>query len=166
MLAQRPDSTMTEIADACDLGRATLYRHFSSREELVAAIQEQALDAAADALTAADLERGPAPEALRRGIAALVGVGDRYRLLAHHAALDPSLLQRRPAVVSGLLDLVARGRTNGEFRTDQPAAWIVASLASLLVLALREMAADRVEPDEAAARVAETLLGGIAADRG
>jgi AcrR family transcriptional regulator len=163
VLAERPDASMSELAEACSLGRATLYRHFATREELVEAIQQDALEAGAEALAAAELEHGSATEALRRAITALVGVGDRYRLLARQAAVDPALLQRQPAVAGRLLAIVRRGQKTGELRADLPASWILPALASLLVLARREMADERVTHEEAAGRVAATLLEGITA---
>lgn len=163
VLADRPDASMAEIAAACSLGRATLYRHFASRDELVAAIQQQAVQAGAEALEAARLDEGDATKALRRAVFALVGVGDRYRLLAGQAAVDPRMLERQPAVAGRLLELVRRGQRAGELRGDLPPTWILPVLAGLLVLALRSMADERVTREQAAERVASTLLGGIAA---
>lgn len=163
VLAERPGASMAEIAEACSLGRATLYRHFANRDELVAAIQQQAVQAGAEALEAARLNEDEAPQALRRAIAALVGVGDRYRLLAGQAAVDPGMLERQPEVANRLLALVRRGQRAGELRGDLPPTWILPVLASLLVLALRSMADERVTAENAAERVASTLLDGIAA---
>ncbi len=165
VLAERPGASMGEIAAASGMARATLYRHFANRDELVRAIQMQAADAGAAALAGADLERGSPTEALRRAIDALVGVGDRYRLLARESALDPAVLQSQPAVAGRLLTLLERGRREGELRGDLPPEWIVAALAGQLVLALREMAAERLTREQAAERVAATLIEGIAAAR-
>jgi AcrR family transcriptional regulator len=162
VLVERPGASMSEIADACGLVRATLYRHFATREDLVAAIQAEAVAAGVEALVAARLEEGGALESLRRAVAALVGVGDRYRLLAREAAVDPRVLQGQPAVAGQLLAVVQRGQGAGEIRSDLPPSWILATLASLLVLALREMADERVTPEQAAERVTSTLIDGLA----
>lgn len=165
VLADRPGASMGEIAAASGMGRATLYRHFADRADLVRAIQAQALAAGERALEGAELEAGSPLSAVRRAIAALVGVGDRYRLLAAEAALDPAVLQRQPAVAGRLLALVRRGQRAGELRDDLPAEWIVASLAGQLVLALREMGASRLTDEQAAERVATTLIEGVASRR-
>jgi AcrR family transcriptional regulator len=153
---------MNEIAEAGGLARATLYRHFESRDDLVHAIQAQAVAAGAEALAAVDLDEGSAARALRRAIRALVGVGDRYRVLARETAVNPSALQRQPDVAGELLRLVERGQRDGELRDDLPPSWILPALASLLVLALRAMADERVSADQAAEHVASTLLDGVA----
>lgn len=161
VLADRPGASMAEIARAGGLARATLYRHFASRDELVRAIQAQAVAAGTEALDVARLEQGSAVAAIRRAITALIGVGDRYRLLAGEAAVDPSALERRPEIVRDLLAVVERGQRSGELRSDLPAPWVLSTLAGLLVQALREMANASVTADEAAERVASTLLDGV-----
>lgn len=163
VLADRPGASMAEIATACGMARATLYRHFADRNDLVTAIQIQATDAGAAALADADLDSGGATDALLRAVRALVGVGDRYRLLASEAALSPEVLERRPAVAGRLFTVVERGQRDGEFRTDMPPHWIVAALAAQLVLALREMAAGNLTQQQAAERVTSMLIDGVAA---
>lgn len=165
VLADRPGASMTEIAEASGLGRATLYRHFRSRADLVRAIQRHALDAAGAAVDACDLGEHPAPVALEKAIAALVGVGDRYRVLGREASLDPSLLERQFTVARPLLETIRRGRRAGELRADLPAAWMLASMANLLVLALREISAGRLGAGDAVHIVTTTLLDGIAVER-
>ncbi|MCZ7590156.1 MAG: TetR/AcrR family transcriptional regulator [Gaiella sp.] len=163
VLADRPGASMAEIAEASGLGRATLYRHFRSRGDLVRAIQRQALEAASDAIAACCLDAHPAPHALRRAVEALVGVGDRYRVLGREASLDPLMLERQQSVAHPLLETIRRGQRRGELRGDVSAAWVLASMGSLLVLALREIGAGRLAPDDAAAVVTATLLEGVAA---
>lgn len=162
VLAEQPSASMGEIARACGLSRATLYRHFTSRQELVEEIQGQALEAGAEALEAAALDQGDPLEALRRAIAALVGVGDRYRLLAQQPSVDPRVLQRQAAVAGRLLALVQRGQRQGAIRDDVDASWVVGALAGLLVLALRQMADAQVSHVQAAELVSTTLLEGLA----
>lgn len=165
VLADQPGASMAEIADASGLGRATLYRHFRTRAELVHAIQRSALDAAGEAIAACRLEEHSAPGALERAVEALVRVGDRYRVLGREISLDPRMLEQQQSVARPLLKAVRHGQEKGELRPDLPAPWVLASMGSLLVLALREIAAGRLTPDDAAAIVATTLLDGVAADR-
>lgn len=166
VLAEQPAASMAEIAEASGLGRATLYRHFRTRADLVRAIQRQALDSASEAIAACGLAAHPAPHALRCAVEALVGVGDRYRMLGREVSLDPRLLERQQSVARPLLETIRRGQRRGELRRDVPAAWVLASMGSLLVLALREIGAGRLTPEAAAAAVAATLLEGVAARSG
>lgn len=163
VLAERPGASMAEIAEASELGRATLYRHFRTRADLVHAIQRLALADAGEAIAACSLEQHSAPVALQRAVAALVGVGDRYRVLGRELSLDPRLLEQQQSVARPLLQTVRRGQAKGELRNDLPAPWILASMGNLLVLALREIGAGRLDADTAATIVTTTLLNGIGA---
>jgi AcrR family transcriptional regulator len=165
VLADRPGASMDEIAEATGLGRATLYRHFRTRADLVHAIQRSALAAAGEAIATCGLEQHSAPTALRCAVEALVGVGDRYRVLGREISLDPRLLEQQQNVARPLLEAIRRGQTNGELRRDLPAPWVLASMGNLLVLALREIGAGRLDAATAAEIVAATLLEGITAER-
>ena len=48
--------TMGDVADAVAIGPSALYRHFPSKQDLLAAAVKQALDTLADALTVAENE--------------------------------------------------------------------------------------------------------------
>lgn len=162
VLAERPGASMVEIAEASGLGRATLYRHFRTRTELVDAIQQQALETASAAVAACRLCDVPPLRGLECAVRALVGVGDRYRILANEASLDPGMLEHQQAVAQPLLAAIRRGQQTGALRADLPAPWVLASMANLLTLALREIGAGRIPPDQAASMVVVTLLGGVA----
>lgn len=72
---------MQDIAEASGVARATLYRHFAGRDELLRAIYIGGLHNAGTAIDAAEPERGNAPDALRRVIDGLMVVIDRYRIV-------------------------------------------------------------------------------------
>lgn len=162
-LAQRTQATVQEIAAAAGLGRATVYRHFPTREELLDALRERALDEAERALAGARLDAGSAPEALERAVAALLGVGRRYRSLVSQIALHPELLVGRPGLALPLGAVIVRGRQAGELDAGLSPPFVIGALAGLLVAAVRELAEGRLEPEDAATTVTQTLLRGITA---
>lgn len=77
MLAEDPAVGMAEIAQAAGIGRATLYRHFVNREELIAAIDRRAWEETERAIAASCLGQGSATHALQRLVAGLLEIGDR-----------------------------------------------------------------------------------------
>ena len=66
-----------------------VYRHFPTREALVEAIREQAVEDAEQALAACRLDEGSATDALRRLCAAWLEVAERYALAEPQAARPP-----------------------------------------------------------------------------
>jgi TetR/AcrR family transcriptional regulator, mexCD-oprJ operon repressor len=53
--------------------------------------------------------------------------------------------------------LIARGQVQGEFRTDLPRSWLVATFYSLMHSAAEEVDAGRLDPDQAAGVLTATL---------
>ena len=75
------ETTIDDIARAAGVARRTLYGHFASREELVTALGDDAVESLRQAFVA---ERNPAEAsdlALARYITAVWGIGDRFRML-------------------------------------------------------------------------------------
>ncbi len=164
VLAVDPTASLAEVAARAGLGRATVYRHFESREALRTAIREEALLRARAALAEADVEAGPLREGLRRAAAVLVPLGMRFRiLLAEGADTDAGFLAARDEVLAPLRRLVARGAEQGELAAGVDPAWAGLVLAGLLVDAVRAAAAGLVAVDDAADLVCATLLDGLGA---
>ena len=146
--SRRPETSMSEIAVAAGVGRVTLYAHFPSREALIEAVTERVLGEASASLDAADLERGPASDALGRLIRT------SWSVLAHHGgivaaegALAPSTLRHHHGDVLARMDrLIARGQAEGVFRTDLPRDWLVDVCYSLFHAAARAVGEGRQDP--------------------
>src|SRR5438034_5514013 len=81
-LASDPNAGMDALAAAAGVGRATLYRRFPTRSDLLAALRERARSDALIALKVARPDEGTAAEALERIVAALLPVADHYAVLA------------------------------------------------------------------------------------
>jgi AcrR family transcriptional regulator len=158
LLAVNPRASMAEIAEASGLVRATLYRHFPTREELLQAIYSTALEDALSAILAAEPERGNATDAIARVVDALLVVGDRYQILNAERRDYPELREQEESVGAPLLALVERGQRDGEIRDDMPLRWLVAGLASLLTEALRAVARGDISRAEAGSLATRTFL--------
>jgi AcrR family transcriptional regulator len=151
LLAENPGAGMNEVAAAAGLGRATLYRHFPTREALVDAIREQALEDAEQALAACRLDEGSAADALRRLCAAWLEVAERYGLP------EPRRAPRRHAVLSEpLIALLKRGQAAGEFSSELSPQWMARVFGALVLAGARD---GTESPDT----VYRTLLRGVQA---
>lgn len=151
LLAARPAASMQEVADASGLGRATVYRHFPTREDLVAALLGRVGDEVAQLIAAALAEPGPAPAVLRRLATDAVALGRRWRFLQ---ALGPEADAELDAPAARFAAWVAGAQGRGELRAGVDPAWIGAVTRAVL-----EAAVDAGGDPRAAGREAgETLV--------
>lgn len=153
-LAVDPDASLGEIARLAGLTRATLYRHFGSRETLVGALREDALACAHDVIAGARIDEGSPTEALRRVVDGILSFGGRFRpLLMEGAARDPEFLRKREGAFAPVAAIIERGQTAGVIRTDVSSRWVITALMALLAAAVR------AEPEMFHTERLETVLG-------
>jgi AcrR family transcriptional regulator len=163
--AEDPQATMTDIARAAGVGRVTLYAHFPSREQLVAAVLDRAVAEAEAAFAAVPSDETPAGQAMTALIRSSWQVLDRHRALfqAAHASLDHrQLRQHHDPAMAHFDHLIARGQDEGAFRTDLPRTWLVTVVFSLLHAAAEDVTARRMRQTDAADILEATLLAALA----
>lgn len=166
VLAVEPSASLSEVATRAGLGRATLYRHFPSREDLRAAIREEALTRASAALEEARLEECSVREGVRRAAAALLPLGMRFRiLLAEGADTDPGFLAAREQALRPLSNLVLRGVADGELDPGGDPTWAALVLASLLTSAVRAASLGSTTVEDAPDLVCTAFFDGFGRGR-
>ncbi|WP_371582101.1 TetR/AcrR family transcriptional regulator [Streptomyces sp. NBC_01314] len=152
-LAENPGASMTEIASASGIGRATMYRWFATREQLVEAIHAHVV-AEVDELMARRLrESGPALDVLLRLSGDIMAFGDRYRFLI--ASSD-----RRQNLTNTVefKKYVADRQQAGELRGDLSPEWLVAAYGGLVVAALDQLDEQRLGSAAAGDELARTIV--------
>jgi AcrR family transcriptional regulator len=108
------------ITEGAGLGAGTLYRHFPTREDLLAALSERSYRVALEhAVEAAESEL-PTPEALRRFLERTIERRDELALPLHGGpvTLDDGTVELRARISAELDRVLARGREAGEIRAD------------------------------------------------
>ncbi|WP_169515672.1 TetR/AcrR family transcriptional regulator [Glaciibacter superstes] len=159
-LAENPEASMADVAAAAGLTRATLYRHFGSREKLLGALRADALASAREAIAGSGLEEGSAIDSLHRVISAITALGDRFwPLLANGAEQDPSFVRDRAEAFSAVHSVILRGQDDGLIRPELSPQWLVAALTALLAASVRSNGGARNK--EAAAEVFDLLAFGV-----
>jgi len=154
---------MQEIADVAGVGRTTLHRHFPGRRDLMRAITLDALEECEAAIGAARMGEGTAAEVVARLAGGLVPIGERFHFLLYEAELeeDPEIQAADARVTGPVGELVERGRREGTFRPDVPAAWILDAFEALVYAAWEGVHKGRLAPLDAPRLVTGTLLSGL-----
>jgi AcrR family transcriptional regulator len=156
LLAKGASLNMRAVAAEAGVSRPTLYAHYKTLGEVVEAAVARVVGASLAAIEAAEPAAGPANEALERMVAASWAQLARFDALARGARehLPPGGVSRTHApLVKPLHDLVERGRSDGTFRSDVPADWLVT-----MYFAIVHGADDHVHAHRVARRRALELL--------
>lgn len=157
-LAEHGAATMSDIAQAAGVGRATLYRHFTTRDALLQAMADTAVDDLGDRLAEAGLGQAPVREAVARACRAFIATGGKYIALTRtgHKPTDAEAVEQR--VLTPLRALIERGVTEGALRSDIAPESMLAVLSAVVETGL-ELAA-RIGAEQAAATITTLFLDG------
>ena len=157
---------MAAIADAAGLSRATVYRHFPSRDSLEEAIRAEALASARAVLNDVDTE-GPASAALEHAVRGLVRLGPRFGvLLRDGSSPGEEFLRQRDEALRPLREIVRRARELGAIDHEVSEAWAYQALTALLMAAARASATTGGTADAAADAVCRTYFRGLGSGPG
>ncbi|MFE9562192.1 TetR/AcrR family transcriptional regulator [Streptomyces sp. NPDC006487] len=165
-----PQASMAAVARAAGVSRVTLYSHFATREALLDAALDRAVDEAAATLEALEGEGGGAEMGAEEALGLLVR--SSWRILDRHsavfaavsAALPPERLrERHDRILAPVRRLIGRGRESGELRADLSADWLVTVVYSLVHAAAAEVQAGRMAPDDAPEILTATVLAAVTA---
>jgi TetR/AcrR family transcriptional repressor of mexCD-oprJ operon len=147
LLARHSPVSISAVATESGVSRVTVYAHFKTREDLLEAVVERAVNSATLALEAAEPDSGPPEEALVRLIEVSWRELERHQSTARAASEQLSVeVQRRThaAARRQLRRLVDRGRRSGAFRRDVSSDWLVTGCVALMHAAVDEVRAGRM----------------------
>jgi AcrR family transcriptional regulator len=124
-------ASMSDVAAAAGVARATVYRYFPNRQALLDELTQAAVTDADARLAAARIDEVAPEEGVARAVRALVDVGDAFVLLARErAGSDPERFER--SLAQPLRHLLQRGQTDGDIRGDIASARLTESLIALI----------------------------------
>lgn len=163
VLADDPTAGMADIAGRAELGRATLYRHFATRETLIEAVRRVSDDAAGAIVerhTALDLPDAPIVS-LQRIVEELMDVGDRYRFLLAHPSPDQTDRDlRRARYGPAVIALIVRAQEADEIDPSADPNWVLMTFGCLIEAGLKALSHGRLDVSGAKRFVMRGLLDG------
>jgi AcrR family transcriptional regulator len=165
VFALNPGAGMNDVALHADVGRATLYRHFPSRDDLMAAIKAQARQEAISAVETCPLDDGPAIECIESIVRAVIELGDRYRFISNWRAEGDEYPEPRERISAALEAAVERGQRRGEITRSVPPHWAALAIRSLMLAALDELSAGTMNERDAERLVTRIVSQGLAPTR-
>ena len=129
---QGAQASMSDVAEAAGVARATVYRYFPNRETLLDELARAAVSDVDARLESARIDEVAPEEGIARAVRALVDVGDGFVLLARERRRsDPEQFERR--LIQPLRRLFERGQAGGDIRDDITSARLTESLIGLIV---------------------------------
>lgn len=164
-IAQNSNAGMDDIARSAGIGRATLFRHFKSRADLLTELKLSASEQLMAAVGPVLESRLSARDKLVKVAGLLVPLGASLNVTSY---LNKSIKQEQDErVMAGYeahmayvrqlcLDLKAEGVLTG----DAPLVWLVTGLTSLVYAAWEKVESGDIAPKQAPWLVLETFLAG------
>lgn len=168
-LNARPAASMAQIAEAAGVSRATLHRHFASRDELLAVLGTRALDAWEAVQRAVHLREATASadaavveRTLRALLAGLVEVADEHGFALTDNALveHPDLLARSDALEEHEIALIGAAQRLGVLRADLPARWVSNTVYGVLIAVRESLRRGDIARRDASRLAVETFMHG------
>ena len=166
-----PGASMAAVAEAAGVSRATMHRHFDSREALLVELGTRSLDQWAQRLDDVDVEAlaaSPDADRIRAALEALVlgyvDDSDAFGFaLTDHVILANAALEERTQVLADREALLfAAAQSVGVLRADLPGRWFGHAIYGLLVSAREAVRIGDVARRDVGRLVLSSLLTGIA----
>ncbi|WP_235023976.1 TetR/AcrR family transcriptional regulator [Streptomyces sp. WAC05374] len=160
-LLRDPDASMDQIARAAGVVRRTVYGHFPSREALIAALVDSAVDSVAHAHASGREGVDDPAEALARATLAVWQIADRYRLLvalAQRSVTMEGIRARLTPVREACAAVLQQGLDEGVFTSPLPAAALAHVHEHVLFGLMEAVNAGALAADRAGRSAAVTML--------
>lgn len=163
VLATNPGASLARIAEEAEVGRATLYRHFSSREGLIRALAIESMREIDEATADIESRATSARHALELVFEAVIPMGERYHFLTREAGLfeDAEFLREFDRQTREMRELIEAAKAEGSIVAHVPTAWVVAAIDGLINVAWETVDAGSVAPNDACGLAFRTLMDGL-----
>lgn len=161
-----PTASMSDIATAAGVGRATLYRHYESREVLIKAIVIRCMEETDLATKPMEHLKGRA--ALEAIFDLLMPLADRFRFLASIWTLvegDKDLNQIQSQMDKDIIYLIKQAKKRGDIAKALPDKWLLAFFDSTFTAAWTLVSSGDASPDEAANYAKQSFFNGCSVQK-
>jgi len=165
-IAQNSQASLEEIATAAGVGRATIYRHFKSRNDLNTVLKTTAGEKLLCVVAPILEEDLPAREKLIQIVRKLIPLGASLNVSAYFNIPfndeNPRVRETYKNHMDQARRLCIQLKNEGVVDSDIPLAWLMTTLDSLVFAAWEKVQSGDIAPNAAPGLVIRTFLTGMA----
>ncbi len=163
VFSKNPGAPINDVADAAGVGRATLYRHFPSRDDLIRELTLESYRQMNDALAPVLAKNLMGSELLLGILEAIIPLGDRYYFLLLERTFedDPEIQAIDQQDKRDWYELFDHLKSEGVIAQEVPAAWAISAMESLIYSAWSSVHDGYIARREAHKLVYRTLVSGL-----
>lgn len=164
ILLNDPHASLSEIASKAGVGRATLYRHYPTREDLIAAIAIESMHLIGAALQPISEQGLQGLVAVKAMVTALLPLAERFHFLQMiwtTVELDKQVWQLYEEQMNTIWYWISAGQKAGEINHQLSAEWIVSVFDAMLYSASWMLANGRMQEAHIAEQFEQVLFNGI-----
>ncbi len=164
LLLQKPDASLSEIAEQAGVGRTTLYRQFNSRDELIQAIALRCLQELDEATAGIAARSKSYTQVIELLFVDAMTLPDRLRFLTTFwaaAERDPAIRQHEKQKIREMSEVIEHAKKEGSIDPEMPTDWIADLIDGLLQVSWKLVEDSGYSPEQAAKLMTKTLFDGI-----
>ncbi len=164
LFSRDASASLAEVAAQAGVGRATLHRHFSSRDDLIRTLALVAIDEMDEAVESACANAQSATEVLRLSLAALIPLGDRHGFITQHPIEnDAEIAEQFRQADDATREMVEAAKTEGLFDASVSSDWITHVYNALLYAGWESVKQGETTAQQAADLAWRSLTTGLGA---
>jgi len=163
IFSKNPGAPIIEVAEAAGVGRATLYRHFPSRDDLIRELTLESyhqMNQALEPVLAKNLTGG---DLLLGILEAIIPMGARYYFLLLERSFenDPEFQAFYQQDTKDWIELFEHLKSEKVIASDVPMAWAISVMEALIYSAWESVREGYIARREAHKLVYRTLISGL-----
>jgi len=155
-------ASLSDVAAAAGVGRATLHRHFAGRADLFAALTETAMRELDEAVARAVAPATSWTASLRLSLEAIIPLANRQLFLEQEPAAHTAEQAKTAAAQRAeLVEAIEHAKAEGGFDPAIPTSWIAETFDALVYAGWSAVQSGALTPAQAADLAWRTLINGV-----